>query len=51
MDDSENQDDTIVVKHVVHDPVVPDTKPVERVRGTSDGLDAFATDPAGLRDF
>jgi hypothetical protein len=47
--DAEDQDHLIFVDDVVHDPVVPDPKSVERVADTADGLDGLAADASLVR--
>ena len=49
MHDAEDQDHRIFVDDVVHDPVVPDPKSVERVADTADGLDGLAADASLVR--
>jgi hypothetical protein len=49
MHDAEDQDHHIFVDDVVHDPVVPDPKSVERVADTADGLDGLAADASLMR--
>lgn len=49
MHDAEHEDHAVPVDHVVHDAVVPDTEPMERVPGSLDRLDGLAADALGLR--
>jgi len=44
MHDAEHEDDPILVDHVVHDPMVADAKPMERVAGALDRLDRLPSD-------
>ena len=46
MDDSEYEQDAVFVDHVVHDAVVADTQPVERVGLAADRFHLLAPDPA-----
>ena len=50
MDDAQDQDDSIFVDHVVHDPVIADAQSMKGVSHTADGLDRLATDTPGLGD-
>lgn len=45
----QNQDHSVVVEHVVHHAVVANSKTVERIAHTIDGLDGLAADPTLLR--
>jgi hypothetical protein len=47
--DAEYQHDAVPVDHVVHDPMVADPQPVERVACSLDRLDRLAPDPAAFR--
>ena len=49
MHDAEDQDHRIFVDDVVHDPIVPDPKSVERVADTTDGLDGLAAEASLVR--
>ncbi len=47
MNDAEDEDDA-VPENVVHDPVVADAEPVERIVGAADRLYGLPLDPADL---
>ena len=48
MNDPKDEDDTVLVNHVEHEPVVADAETMEGVGSTPDGLHALALDPTRL---
>jgi hypothetical protein len=49
VDDSEYEDDPVVLDDVKRHPIVAHAQTVERIRDAADGLHTLATDPTGLR--
>lgn len=50
MNYTEDQDDALLLGHVVHHPIVADAKPMEGVAGSVDGLGSLASGSPWLRD-
>src|SRR5213080_1406074 len=50
VDDAQNENDSLVVEHVVHHAMVADAESMERVGGSWDRLRPLAANTASLRD-